>query len=37
MDEVTTAKAFLEVAFYAAIAGLLLAAFDAYILPRLPI
>jgi len=35
MGEVNTAKQFLEVALYAAIAGVLLAAFDAYILPRL--
>lgn len=37
MGEVNTAKEFLTVAFYAAVAGLLLAAFDAYILPRLGI
>ena len=35
MGEVSGVKEFLEVALYAAIAGVLLAAFDAYILPRL--
>ena len=35
MSEVNTAKEFLEVVLYAAIAGILLAAFDAYVLPRL--
>jgi hypothetical protein len=35
MGEINNAKAFLEVALYAAIAGILLAAFDAYVLPRL--
>jgi len=34
-SQVSTAKEFLEVVLYAAIAGVLLAAFDAYILPRL--
>jgi hypothetical protein len=35
MGEINNAKEFLMVALYAAVAGVLLAAFDAYVLPRL--
>jgi len=35
MGQINSAQEFLEVALYAALAGLMIAAFNAYVLPRL--